>query len=376
MKNKKKILLISDVDNWGGAERARYIKKYLSDEYDFDFMANEEFSEWEEFSDTNFIHVGAMQGIINKFQPAYTKQWFPIPEMIKYKEARLKYKRDYDLYYLMFHTMLCSQQVKRIAYGGGKIFSAITGFPVIKEVFENERQDQGKAASFLRLAKMSEGFAINNMKAYNELKEIYLDKEVNLPFWYTPRGVDPDVFYPENYRLWKKNDNINPSFPPPPEDYFHCVFVGKDRSGKGLHSIIKPACNETGTKMLTNERNYTNALTKDQMRGLYNKAHVYCVASETDGTPNPALEAAACGRPIIANAIGNMPEFIVDGYNGFLVEKNIEAYKEKLLFLKNNPEKAKEMGQNARQTVLDGWTWKHSTDYERIALKEIFECMK
>ena len=375
--SKKKILLVADVDNWGGAERAKYIKKYLSDTYDFDFMANEEFSEWEEFSDINFINVGAIQNIIDKFQPAFTKQWFPIPEMIKYKKSRLKYKRDYDLYYLMFHTMLCSQQVKRIAYGGGKIFSAITGFPVIKDVFGNEKQDQGKGASFLRLAKMSEGFAVNNMKAYNELKEIYSIKyEVDLPFWYTPRGVDPEVFYPENYKLWKKNDNINPSFPPPEKDYFHCVFVGKDRSGKGLASIIKPACNETGTKILTNERNYTNALNKDQMRELYNKAHVYCVASETDGTPNPALEAAACGRPIIANAIGNMPEFIVDGYNGFLVEKNIEAYKEKLLFLKNNPEKAREMGQNARQTILDGWTWKHSTDYERIALEEIFECMK
>ncbi len=369
---KKKILLVSDVENWGGAERAKYIKKHLSDTYDFDFMANEKFSEWEEFSDINFIHVGAIQGLINKFQPAFTKQWMPINEMVKFKQEKLKYKRDYDLYYLMFHTMLCSQQVKRIAYGGGKIFSAITGFPVIKDVFANERQDQGMGASFMRLAKMSEGFAVNNMKAYNELKEIYSKNEVDLPFWYTPRGVDPNVFYPENYRLWKKNDNINPSFPPPDEDYFHCVFVGKSRSGKGLENIIKPACGESGTKLLINERNYTDALSKDKMRTLYNKAHVYCVASGTDGTPNPALEAAACGRPIIANAIGNMPEFIVDGYNGFLVEKNPGAYKEKLLFLKNNPEKAREMGQNARQTVLESWTWEKNLEYERIALKGIF----
>ena len=373
MVKKKKILLIADVENWGGAERARYIKKYLSDTYDFDFMANEEFSEWEKFSDMDFIHVGAIQGIINKSQAAYTKQWLPIKELIKYKENQLKYKRDYDLFYLMFHTMLCSQQVKRIAYGDGKIFSAITGFPVIKDVFENERQDPGRDAAFMRLAKMSEGFAVNNMKAFNELKEIYSKYNVDLPFWYTPRGVDPDVFYPENYRLWESPVEINQSFPPKPEDCFSCAFVGKGRSGKGLYTIIKPACDETNTRLLINERNYTNALSKDEMRSLYNKAHVYCVASATDGTPNPALEAAACGRPIIVNAIGNMPEFIVDGYNGFLVDKNIGAYKEKLVWLKEHPEKAKEMGQNARKTVLDGWTWKHSTDYERIALAGVLK---
>ena len=374
MNKKKKILLISDVDNWGGAERARYIIKYLSDEFKFDFMAGEQFNEWEEFSDVDFIRTGAIQSIINQNADMYTKQWVPIPEMIKYKEENLKYKRDYDLCYFMFHTMLCSQQAKRIAYSGSKILSAITGFPCVKDVFKNEKHSDSAKKAFLNLiGNMSSGVVVNNMKAFNELITMY-----NGPAWYTPRGVDPEVFYPKKYNNWMTKKEIldqNPSFPSS-KPYFTCSFVGKDRSGKGLNTIIKPACEQSQTKLITNERNYTNALSKDQMKELYNSADVYCVASETDGTPNPALEAAACGRPIISNAIGNMPEFIVDGYNGFLVDKDIEAYKEKLIWLRDHPMEAKEMGQNARKTVLDGWTWKHSTEYERIALRSLFECMK
>jgi len=360
----KKILLVSDVDNWGGAERARYMMKYLSDEFEFDFMAGEQFSEWEEFSDTNFIRTGAIQPIINENAAMYTKQWIPIPEMIRYKEKNKKYHRDYDLYYFMFHTMLCWQQVKRIAYGGGKILSAITGYPCVKKVFNNEKHSAGAGSSFLHLIKnMSSGVVVNNMKAFKELETMY-----DGPAWYTPRGVDPEVFYPQGYSKWVKTPDQNPKG----DKRFTCVFVGKDRSGKGLNTIIGPACQESQTTLLTNERNYTNALNKDQMRELYNRAHVYCVASETDGTPNPALEAAACGRPIIANAIGNMPEFIVDGYNGFLVEKNIEAYKEKLIWFKDHPEKVKEMGQNARKTVMESWTWEKNLEYERTALRGIF----
>jgi glycosyltransferase involved in cell wall biosynthesis len=95
------------------------------------------------------------------------------------------------------------------------------------------------------------------------------------------------------------------------------------------------------------------------------------VSSETDGTPNGALEAAACGRPIISNKIGNMPEFIVDGYNGFLVPRNIEAYVEKLLYLKHNRTHLVEMGKNARKTIETGWTWKIQAENYRKMFRSI-----
>lgn len=62
-----------------------------------------------------------------------------------------------------------------------------------------------------------------------------------------------------------------------------------------------------------------------EMAAWYNAATVLVVASETEGTPNPALEAAACGCTLVSTRVGNMPELIRDGDNGFLVERDLES---------------------------------------------------
>jgi len=62
-----------------------------------------------------------------------------------------------------------------------------------------------------------------------------------------------------------------------------------------------------------------------EMAAWYNAATVLVVASETEGTPNPALEAAACGCTLVSTRVGNMPELIRDGENGFLVNRDLES---------------------------------------------------
>ena len=98
------------------------------------------------------------------------------------------------------------------------------------------------------------------------------------------------------------------------------------------------------------------------------------VASTVDGTPNPALEAASCGLPILSNRIGNMPEFIEQGVNGFLVRRHIEDYAEKLRWMKNNIPKCDKMGQRARQKIEDEWCWRETLNrYERKALRRVLK---
>jgi hypothetical protein len=62
-----------------------------------------------------------------------------------------------------------------------------------------------------------------------------------------------------------------------------------------------------------------------EMSDWYNSATVLVVASETEGTPNPAFEAAACGCTLVSTRVGNMPELIRDGENGFLVDRDLES---------------------------------------------------
>ena len=66
-------------------------------------------------------------------------------------------------------------------------------------------------------------------------------------------------------------------------------------------------------------------LTAAQMADWYNSGTVLLCASRLEGTPNVALEAAACGCTVVAPRVGNMPELIRDDWNGYLVERDLDA---------------------------------------------------
>ena len=70
------------------------------------------------------------------------------------------------------------------------------------------------------------------------------------------------------------------------------------------------------------------------------------------------LEANACGTPVVAIAEGGVRETIKDGINGFLINGNepIEMGKAISTLLKDE-ELAYRMGKQARNYVLETWTW-------------------
>jgi len=201
--------------------------------------------------------------------------------------------------------------------------------------------------------KFADNLHANSIMLRNELQTVAEGKTV----WYVPNGVDEEIFHPIK--------------PIDPDGELVVGHVGKKCPQKGQMEIILPAMAKADVKSMTNLSDYTNKIPYSEMAQYYQNMDVFLVASVEDGTPNPALEAAACGRPIISNRIGNMPEFIIDGYNGFLVEREMGAYVEKLEYLKKNRDHLIEMGKNARKTVEEKWTWKIQAENYRRMFKGI-----
>ena len=177
--------------------------------------------------------------------------------------------------------------------------------------------------------------------------------------FYVPNGVDSELF--TRQPLVKRNSII-------------AGFVGKPMPEKGLDSIIRPAINKAKESvkagLKANVKSWKGAVPQKNLINFYKDIDVYMVASTAEGTPNPALEAAACGRTIISNAIGNMAEFIDNGINGFLVERNPDRYADKLVFLANNRQMVKEMGRRARVTVVKEWDWSIKVDGYKKMFKD------
>lgn len=74
-----------------------------------------------------------------------------------------------------------------------------------------------------------------------------------------------------------------------------------------------------------------------------------------------AVEAAACGLPVIASCVGGLPEVVIDGKTGILVPPgDIDALAEAMLRLLGNPTLRTQMGRAGRQYVLEHYRWENN----------------
>jgi glycosyltransferase involved in cell wall biosynthesis len=72
------------------------------------------------------------------------------------------------------------------------------------------------------------------------------------------------------------------------------------------------------------------------------------------------LEAMASGTPVIASAVGGLPEIVQDGVTGYLVPPgDVRGLEDRLALVLGDADHAARLGANARETVLERFTWQH-----------------
>jgi glycosyltransferase involved in cell wall biosynthesis len=85
-----------------------------------------------------------------------------------------------------------------------------------------------------------------------------------------------------------------------------------------------------------------------------------------------AVEAMASGTPVVASRVGGLAEVVVDGETGFLVEPgDVEALRDRLARVLSDRRLAARLGDNARQLVLERFTWRRCADLCLAAYQEL-----
>jgi glycosyltransferase involved in cell wall biosynthesis len=103
---------------------------------------------------------------------------------------------------------------------------------------------------------------------------------------------------------------------------------------------------------------FAGGVAPDRMQEYYQKADLLCLPSFSEGLPCVAVEAMACGVPVVASAVGGVPE-LVDHHSGILVPPgDPKALYAALLQAADRSWDT----QAIRQKVLDGFSWRHWTD--------------
>ena len=201
-----------------------------------------------------------------------------------------------------------------------------------------------------------------------KLIEIYNERFEKKPAEEITDGVDLGMFYPQNLSRFNEADKreIRIGW------VGNSVFWGNRSDDlKGVYTILNPALEELQAEGHNIRKFFADkqerVIPHEKMRDYYSEIDIYICASRIEGTPNPVLEAMACGVPVISTDVGIVPEAFGEFQKQFILEKrDVECMKNKIRKMISDPENMKRCSQeNLRQ--IQKWSWEGKCgQYERF----------
>jgi phosphatidyl-myo-inositol dimannoside synthase len=124
---------------------------------------------------------------------------------------------------------------------------------------------------------------------------------------------------------------------------------------------------------------FAGSIPEKQLPEVYGLADVFVLPSrmrlesyDVEGFGMVFLEANACGKPVIGGRCGGIPDAIVEGTTGFLVDPlDPGEIADNIVRLLDNPELGRRMGLEGRQRVVREFTWDHFAGRLRAILNSM-----
>lgn len=191
---------------------------------------------------------------------------------------------------------------------------------------------------FHHMRSQADAWIINNQGCWDATGRL-------LRTYMIPNGVDLEIF-----TVTEPLDRRRPKV----------LWVGSERKRRlqGYEELALPLqeklrARDIACDLLLLDSDSRHRRTPQEMADWYNGGTVLVCTSASEGMPNPALEAAACGCTVVAPHVGTMPELIRHDVNGYLVERDIEALTAAVeLACANHARLAAQMQEDIR-----GWHW-------------------
>jgi D-inositol-3-phosphate glycosyltransferase len=190
-----------------------------------------------------------------------------------------------------------------------------------------------------------------------------------------PCGVDTEMFRPLDSREARVSLGLDPDVPV-------LLFIGRIEPLKGIDVLIRASAQLDGRFQLLvvggDEKDamrihelhtlaeemgilgkvvFADAVPHEELPRYYNAASICVVPSYYESFGLVALEAMACGVPVIASRVGGLKETVRDGQTGYLVPWRCpEPFAERLDLLLTNEPLRRSLGEEARE-VAQRYRW-------------------
>jgi glycosyltransferase involved in cell wall biosynthesis len=98
----------------------------------------------------------------------------------------------------------------------------------------------------------------------------------------------------------------------------------------------------------------------DELPAFIGASSVCVLPSLREGMPYALLEAMSCGKAVVGSDIPGINDVITHGINGILVPpKDSKALADAIIWLLEDKEFRMKMGQNARQLMIEKYSWRN-----------------
>ncbi len=175
-------------------------------------------------------------------------------------------------------------------------------------------------------------------------------------------GVDTEIFVPMNLQRLEAV----------PDREIIIGWVGNSgwsadiADFKGVNTILRPAVEQLaaeGMKLrLQLADRQTGFIPHDEMPRYYAGIDLYVCTSMCEGTPNPVLEAMACGVPVISTDVGVVPQVFGQAQAEFiLAERSVDCLKAAIRRIAGDRANFMRLSQENLGSVTS-WTWQRQTE--------------
>jgi glycosyltransferase involved in cell wall biosynthesis len=117
---------------------------------------------------------------------------------------------------------------------------------------------------------------------------------------------------------------------------------------------------------------------RDDVPKLLAGCEAFILSSDYEGMPLAVLEAMAAGKPVVATAVGAVPEVVKNAVTGILVPpRDAKALAQAMIQLANNPELRQRFGRAGQKRAMEMFDiTRTAREYEALYLKLFEGCKK
>jgi glycosyltransferase involved in cell wall biosynthesis len=162
------------------------------------------------------------------------------------------------------------------------------------------RRSRAKSALLRTLARLTTATVTKSAQMAATLPEPVRRRNTVLP-----NGVDRGFFRP----LDRSEARAGLGWP---ADERVALFVGDPELPRKRHGLAAAACEEAARRGVPLRLHVAHTTPPDSMPAIMSAADCLLVTSATEGSPNAVKEALMCDLPIVATAVGDVPE-LLDG---------------------------------------------------------------